>query len=177
MFRIRITNMTIGKSLKSWSRKCYGLLYFDENFSRIENLLKCWISSVFPILQIFNPLYLEKFSSKYSKSYLFWTNFSSSFQWCYSFFNWINLKNWYFLAFQELDCTHLKMTSQKHVPHFSELGPGHFQKTYIHRNVIPKGFCVQKMWSKLLKRTLFWLDINKWIWASTKLLRGLHLHV
>ena len=32
------SNSTTRKSLKSWSRKLYGLLYFDENFSRYEGL-------------------------------------------------------------------------------------------------------------------------------------------
>ena len=93
----------------------------------------------------------------YSKPYNFLDQLFELFSMALLLFQFKQLEKLVFLAYKELDCTHINMTSQKLVPHFSELGPGHFQKTYIHRNVIPKGFCFRKIWSKLLKRTLFWL--------------------
>ena len=41
-------NSTDGKSSQNWSRKWYGLLYFDQNFSRyfkLKLLLFCWLST------------------------------------------------------------------------------------------------------------------------------------
>ena len=41
-------NTTDGKSSQNWSRKWYGLLYFDQNFSRyfkLKLLLFCWLST------------------------------------------------------------------------------------------------------------------------------------
>ena len=66
-------NSTDGKSSQNWSWKWYGLLYFDQNFSRyfkLKLLLFCCLNT-FSAFFVTLILYLQKFTSKYSKPYHF----------------------------------------------------------------------------------------------------------
>ena len=86
------SNSTIRKSLKRWSRKWYGLLYFDENFKiwRIEDLRKCWVSSFFPFNGFSILHILKSFHRNIANHTIFLISFSSSFWWYYCFFNFNN---------------------------------------------------------------------------------------
>ena len=65
-------------------------------------LINCWISSFFRL----SILHISKsFHRNIAYHTIFWTNFSRSFQWCYSFFDLSNFKNWYFYHIKGLTIT------------------------------------------------------------------------
>ena len=99
----------IGKSSKSWFRKWYGIIYFDENFSRYEGWKiskkwkNCWFSSFLAFLQIFGHSYLKKFSSKHSIPYHFLNQLSELFPMVLLIFQFEQLEKLVFSAYKEID--------------------------------------------------------------------------
>ena len=120
-------NAAIGKNSKNWSRKWYGLLYFDENLRRYEWLklhLFCWLSTFPRFLWIFNHSYFGKFSSKHSKPYHFLDHFFEFFTIVPFIFAFERLHKMAFIGYKDFDPHNGMWRHYDVIMMFSRLGPG-----------------------------------------------------
>ena len=98
-------NVTILKSSKNWSIKWYGLIWFEENFSSYnwskfqKKCEKCWISKI----NVISTWNISRIVYRNISNYtIFSTSCLSFFEWCHSFLNQRNYKNWYFWCIRAL---------------------------------------------------------------------------